>query len=444
MTCVGCGFEILADFAFCPRCGRRQPVACASCGFACEPDFAFCPRCGSPRESAAVAKPKVPQAEADRRQVTVLFADLCGFTSLSERLDPEEVRAFQSALFDSLGQAIGRYGGFVAKYLGDAVLALFGAPVAHEDDPERALDAALDMLRRAAALSGTWAARLGQSVSLHIAVHTGPVVAGSLGDGAGAAYDVTGDTVNTASRLLGEAAPGAILVAASTQALTRHRFAFEPAGAVVLRGKSEPMIVHRLLGALADPQSARGLATLGLAGPLVGRNQELGHLLAAFERMREGRAQVVSLAGEAGTGKSRLIAEFLARLEADGRLAGTAVRRATCSSLGEPTYGVFGALFREGYGVEPDDPLEVAREKLARGLSSLGAEAGDRPGDRAGAELPAWRRGGESARPRSRAAQAPDRARRPPLGRASPRAGAALGHRRRFPLGGRRLGRSAA
>ena len=376
MTCVGCGFEILADFAFCPRCGRRQPVACASCGFACEPDFAFCPRCGSPRESAAAAKIKVLQADADRRQVTVLFADLCGFTSLSERLDPEEVRAFQGALFDSLGQAIARYGGFVAKYVGDAVLALFGAPVAHEDDPERALEAALDMLRRAAALSETWTARLGQPVSLHIAVHTGPVVAGSLGDGAGGAYDVTGDTVNTASRLLGEAAPGTILVAASTQALTRHRFAFEPAGAVVLRGKSEPMVVHRLLGALAEPQSARGLATLGLAGPLVGRDQELDRLLAAFERMREGRAQVVSLVGEAGTGKSRLIAEFLARLEADGRLAGTAVRRATCSSLGEPTYGVFGALFREGYGVEPDDSLEVAREKLARGLSSLGAEAG--------------------------------------------------------------------
>ncbi len=348
MTCVGCGFEIL-------------------------PDFAFCPRCGSPREPAAAAK---PQADADRRQVTVVFADLCGFTALSERLDPEEVRAFQGALFESLGQAITRYGGFVAKYLGDAVLALFGAPVAHEDDPERALEAALDMLRRAATLSETWAARLGQPVSLHIAVHSGPVVAGNLGGGAGGAYDVTGDTVNTASRLLGEAAPGTIVVAASTQALARHRFAFEPAGAVVLRGKSEPMVVHRLLGALAEPQSPRGLATLGLAGPLVGRNQELGRLLEAFERMRGGRAQVVSLAGEAGTGKSRLIAEFLAHLEADGGLAGTAVRRASCSSLGEPTYGVFGALFREGYAVQPDDSLEVAREKLAQGLSSLGAEAG--------------------------------------------------------------------
>jgi adenylate cyclase len=321
-----------------------------------------------------MAKAKLPQVDADRRQVTVLFADLCGYTSLSERLDPEEVRAFQDALFDSLGQAITRYGGFVAKYLGDAVLALFGAPLAHEDDPERALEAALDMLRRATVLSDQWAARLGQPVSLHIAVHTGPVVAGSLGGGAGAAYDVTGDTVNTASRLLGEAEPGTILVAASTHALASHRFAFKPAGAVALRGKSGPMVVHRLLGALAEPQSARGLTALGLAGPLVGRNQELGRLLATFEQMREGRAQIVSLSGEAGTGKSRLITEFLAHLGADGSLNGTAVRRTSCSSLGDPTYGVFGALFREGYAVEPDDSLEVAREKLAQGLSALSAE----------------------------------------------------------------------
>jgi adenylate cyclase len=371
MTCTGCGFEILADFAFCPRCG-------------------------SPRVPAVAAAAK-PRADADRRQVTVLFADLCGFTALSERLDPEEVRAFQGALFDSLGQAIARYGGFVAKYLGDAVLALFGAPVAHEDDPERALEAALDMLDRAAVLNETWAARLGQPVSLHIAVHTGPVVAGSLGGGAGAAYDVTGDTVNTASRLLGEAAPDTILVAASTHALAHHRFAFEPAGAVALRGKSEPIVVHRLMGALAEPQSRRGLATLGLDGPLVGRSRELGHLLAAFERMWEGRAQVVSLAGEAGAGKSRLIAEFLAHLEAEGRLAGAAVRRATCSSLGEPTYGVFGALFREGYGVRPDDSLGVAREKLAQGLSSLGAEAGIA---RAIAPVLSYLLGVEEARPR--------------------------------------------
>jgi adenylate cyclase len=354
--------------------GRSKGLSmpCAGCGFEIQADFAFCPRCGAAQRPAA---PKDRPNDADRRPVTVLFADLCGFTSLSERLDPEEVRAFQGVLFDSLGQAVSRRGGFVAKYLGDAVLALFGAPVAHEDDPERALDAALDMLARARALSTQWEARLGQQVTLHIAIHTGPVVAGSLGDGAGAAYDVTGDTVNTASRLLGAAAPGTILVAASTQALVSHRFAFEPAGNVALRGKAEPMAVHRLLGTLAEPRSARGLAALGLAAPMVGRDDELDRLLAAFNRMQEGRAQLVDLSGDAGSGKSRLTAEFLGRLEESGRLAGTAVRRVACSSLGEPTYGVFAALFREAYGVEAGDTLAVAREKLARGLSALGADA---------------------------------------------------------------------
>jgi adenylate cyclase len=314
--------------------------------------------------------------EADRRQVTILFADLSGFTALSERLDAEEVRAFQNALFESLAQAIARHDGFVAKFMGDAVLAVFGAPVAHEDDPERALDTALDMLARGATLSDAWTARLGQPVTLHIAVHTGPVVAGSLtaaAGAAGAAYDVTGDTVNTTSRLLGAAGPGTILVSDATHALARHRFAFEPAGELTLRGRAEPIAVHRLLGGLAEPGSARGLSAYGLAAPMVGRVDELDQLLAAFDRMQRGRAQVVNLIGEAGAGKSRLIAEMLGRLDADGRLAGTIVRRAACSSLGEPTYGIFGALFREAYQVEANDSLDVARQKLAAGLQSLGA-----------------------------------------------------------------------
>jgi adenylate cyclase len=375
-TCTGCGTEVSPGFAFCPRCGRRLPRACLACGFVCETDFAFCPRCGvalGPGTKAAAEKPAPASRDADRRQVTVLFADLSGFTSLAERLDPEEVRAFQNALFETLAGAITRYDGFVEKFVGDAVLAVFGAPAAHENDPERACDAALDMLERSAVLSQKWAARLGQSVTLHVGIHTGPVVAGNLGDAAGAAYAVTGDTVNTTARLLAAAAPGTILVSDATHALARHRFAFEPTGEVALRGKAEPVLVHRLLGVLAEPGSARGLGALGLAAPLIGRATELDQLLAAFDRMQRGRAQVVSLVGEAGTGKSRLIAEFLARLEADGRLAGTAVRRAACSSLGEPTYGVFGALFREGYQVDPADPLDVARQKLAAGLRELGA-----------------------------------------------------------------------
>jgi adenylate cyclase len=402
MACAGCSFELSPDFAFCPRCGRRQPPACLACGALCEADFAFCPRCGAARKveppavvpaiptgalplasppgsgdstrGSLAATPETIHREADRRQVTVLFADVSGFTTLAERLDPEEVRSFQNALFDTLAQAISRYDGFVEKFVGDAVLAVFGAPMAHEDDPERALDTALDMLDRSASLSDQWSVRLGQPISLHIGIHTGPVVAGSLGNAAAAAYAVTGDTVNTTARLLA-AASGSILVSDATYALTKHRFAFETARELTLRGKVEPVVVHRLIGALAEPLSPRGLAAHGLAAAIVGRVDELEQLLGAFERMQRGRAQVVSLVGEAGVGKSRLIAELLNRLEADGRLTGTAVRRASCSSLGEPTYGTFGAIFREGYHVEPSDSLDVARIKLTAGLQALGARA---------------------------------------------------------------------
>lgn len=323
--------------------------------------------------AATTPAPDAAERHADRRVVTVLFADLSGFTTLAERLDPEDVRAFQARLFETLGGVVARYDGFVEKFVGDAVLAVFGAPVAHEDDPERACDAALEMLDRARTLSLEWETRLGQAVVLHIGIHTGPVVAGQLGGAVGSAYAVTGDTVNTTARLLAAAPPGAILTSAATHALVRHRFASEPSGELTLRGKTEPIAVHRLIGVRAQRASARGLAAVGLASPFVGRDEELEQLLAAFRRMRRGQAQVVSLVGEAGIGKSRLVAEFLARLTRDGQLAEVAVRRAACSSLGEATYGIFGALFREGYHIDSADSLEVAREKLIATLGMLGA-----------------------------------------------------------------------
>src|SRR5690242_2771720 len=169
MNCVGCGFALQAEFSFCPKCGARQPAACAGCGYPCPADFAFCPKCGrkqgaSPQPIEASSAPPAPPVsrgpsppaspgpavatpalagEADRRTVTVLFADLSGFTTLSERLDPEIMQALQNELFEELTAAVQAFGGFVDKFVGDALLALFGAPHAHEDDPERALNAAL-------------------------------------------------------------------------------------------------------------------------------------------------------------------------------------------------------------------------------------------------------------------------------------------------------------
>ena len=352
-------------------------MTCSGCGFEAPPDFAFCPKCGGRLAAApAPSPPAVP--EGDRRPVTVLFADLAGFTSLSEGLDPEDVRGIQADLFREMSTSIEQYEGFVEKFVGDAVMAVFGAPRAHEDDPERGLRAALLMRDRMGVLNRRWERRVGRPLALHIGLNTGPVVAGRIGATADAAYAVTGDTVNTASRLQSAAPPGEILISDATYQLTHHAFAFAPREEVRLKGKSEPVGIHRVLGPLAAPRSARGLEGLGLAAALVGRERELARMEAAFEDMRAGRAQVLSLIGEPGAGKSRLQREFFARLEGSGRLEGVTIRRAACSALGEQTYGTAAELLRDAYGVGHGDSVERARGKLAEGLETLGVDAADR------------------------------------------------------------------
>ncbi len=355
----------------------RDPMICSGCGFDAPADFAFCPKCGARLATPPPASaPSLP--DGDRRPVTVLFADLVGFTTLSEGLDPEDVRAIQSDLFREMSSSIERYEGFVEKFVGDAVMAVFGAPKAHEDDPERGLRAALLMHERMDALNRRWERRVGRPLALHIGVNTGPVVAGRIGAAADAAYAVTGDTVNTASRLQSAAPAGEILVSDATYQLTQHAFAFAPPEAVPLKGKSEPAVVHRLRGPLAAPRSARGLDSLGLAAPLVGRERELRLMQATFDATCAGRAQVLSLVGEPGAGKSRLQRDFLARLDEAGRLEGVTVRRAAGSAMGEQTYGVVAGLLRDAYGVAPGDSAGVARSKLAVGLEALGIEPEDR------------------------------------------------------------------
>jgi adenylate cyclase len=355
-------------------------MTCASCGFAAAPDFAFCPRCGakltaSPEPPATAASPSRAHAEGDRRIASVLFADLSGFTSVSERLDPEDVRSLQTDLIHELSAAIEKYEGFVEKYVGDAVLAAFGAPRAHEDDPVRALHAALEMRQRVEVLSERWEQRLGATLALHIGVNTGPVVAGTVGSGVAAAYAVTGDTVNTAARLQSLAGGGEIVVSESTFRLTEHAFEFEELGAVTLKGRVEPVNVYRLLALLLSPRPGRGLDAIGLATPLIGREAELESLERAFERMRQGRTQLVSITGEAGAGKTHLQSEFLAHLKQQGKLADCAIRSTGCLSTGEQPYGVMAALLREAYQLSADDTLETARAKLASGFEPLGADA---------------------------------------------------------------------
>lgn len=391
MNCAGCGFEIQSGFAFCPKCGQRQPLACASCGYSCAADFTFCPKCGARLGDVAAAPPApvgtalLPErladpsphpreqgGDGDRRTVTVLFADLSGFTALSERLDPEIMRALQNELFELLTQSVLKMGGFVDKFIGDALLALFGAPIAHENDPERALRAALDMMDQAQRLGENSQALAGQSFLLHIGINTGQVVAGGVGASTAKSYSVTGDTVNVAQRLQAMAAAGEILVGPLTQRLTRHAFSYEPMGEIALRGKSGAVLVHRLIEPLDVPRAARGLETLGLSAGIVGRDAEISRLFSLLDLACGGAAQLVHLTGEAGIGKTRLIEEFITRIRDNEHFADVAIRQAACSPLGEQSYGTLAAVLRSAYGIASRSTEAETRQKLAGSLDELG------------------------------------------------------------------------
>ncbi len=405
MNCSCCGLEVQSGFAFCPKCGTKQPNACPGCGFPCAPDFAYCPKCGAfvaevPTGGQASARtspttlpirssspPLVPaeeaqaafrapsdkiDSEANRRTITVLFADLSGFTAMSERLDPEVMQTLQNELFEELTAAVQSFGGFVDKFIGDALLALFGAPAAHEDDPERAVRAALDMIGRTARLSERAKAYAGSPLLLHVGINTGHVVAGGLGAGVSKSYSVTGDTVNTAQRLQSMAAPGEVLVGPLTHRLTRHAFSYDSLGEVSLKGKMGSVLVHRLKEPLDTPRAARGLDTLGLNAPLIGRDAELARLIGSLDRACGGAAQLVRLVGEAGIGKTRLVSEFVARIRDQDRSAGVAIRHAACSPLGEQSYGTLAAVLRSAYGIAQKAGAAEAEAKVAEALSELG------------------------------------------------------------------------
>ena len=218
-------------------------------------------------------------------------------------------------------------------------MAVFGAPVAHEDDPQRALCAALEMHVCAAELSERWRDQLGAALALHIGINTGRVVAGRLGTAADAAYAVTGDAVNTAARLQSAAGAGQTLASSATHQLTEREFAFETAGMLALKGKAEPLQVYRLRDVHdARPTDLRGLAAQGLEARLVGRDVELAQVLSAALRAAHGRAQVVSLVAQAGIGKSRLVDAVLERVRGAAGFEQATVRRVVSSSVGPRPY----------------------------------------------------------------------------------------------------------
>src|SRR5258705_1204878 len=304
MTCSACGTENRAGRRFCSNCGTALELRCANCGATNEPGDRFCGECGQALADGPRASPAVtpPASVSERRLVSVLFADMVGSTTLSEHRDPEEVRELLSEYFDRCRTLIERFGGTVVKFIGDAVMAVWGTPVAREDDPERAVRAALALTQAVSAL--------GEEVGMpelrvRVGVLTGNAAVEVGGEGEGM---ILGDSVNTASRLQSIATPGTVLVDEVTRRASEAAIAYEDAGAHEVKGREQPVQAYTALRVVAGAGGARRGA--GLEAPFVGRDADLQAIIEAGElSTHERTARHVAVVGEAGAGKARLVWE---------------------------------------------------------------------------------------------------------------------------------------
>jgi class 3 adenylate cyclase len=305
MRCSKCGTENVPGSRFCNQCGGPLGQRCPKCAFDNTPDARFCSQCGAPFDSSAVSSQPEPQAApvGERRHLTVLFCDLAGSTGIAAQLDPEEWRETVSSYHRAAAEAITRFGGHVAKYLGDGVMAFFGYPEAHDDDAERAARAGLAILDAISKLNE----QTGQpKLAARVGIDSGEVV---VGVGAGKDADVFGDAPNIAARVQEAAAPGTVLVTEDTHRLISGLFVVEARGAPALKGIER----SRQLYQVTRPSGVRGrleaAAARGLT-PFVGREDELHLLINRWESTLNGEGQVALIIGEAGIGKSRLVQRF--------------------------------------------------------------------------------------------------------------------------------------
>jgi class 3 adenylate cyclase len=309
--------------------------------------------------------------EVDRRLVTVLFADLVDWTQLAAGLDPEDVRAVQQAFFAAVTPPIAAHGGSVEKYIGDAVLAVFGVPEVHEDDPERAVRAALGMQEAVVMLNATLVRTHGLRLALRIGSHCGLVVAERGQDGV--SFSVSGDTANYAFHLQKSAAPNTVLVSCELQRWIAHAFETVEVGLLQLHPGADVYgaTAYRVLRARAEAHKLRGVS--GLDSPLVGRELELAALGQALERLAAGRGGIVTLSGDAGIGKSRLIAELKKLAPADCQWV-----EGRCLSYASATpYHLWLSLLRGVLGARLDEPSAAVAELLRRWVATLCPDSQD-------------------------------------------------------------------
>ncbi|OGN86637.1 MAG: hypothetical protein A2X23_00320 [Chloroflexi bacterium GWC2_73_18] len=302
-ACPRCDAALPADARFCMNCGQAL-------GDASQADLTLQARLAAAAPAPLIEKMRTTRLTGERKPVTALFADVVGSTALAERIDPEDWTAMMNEAFDLMSRAVFRYEGTIAQLQGDAMLAFFGAPVAHEDDPERAARAAIDMIAATEEFARQLKAAHGIDFRIRAGINTGPVVVGNVGTDLRYEYTALGDAVNVAARMQASAQPGTVLITLSTYRLVADAFEVEDLGEIAVKGKTEPVHGYRVIGLKAVPGRRRGLELVGLESPMVGRDAQLAGLRSLLGVVRAGRGRVVCILGEPGIGKTRLLAEL--------------------------------------------------------------------------------------------------------------------------------------
>ncbi|MBM4332453.1 MAG: zinc-ribbon domain-containing protein [Deltaproteobacteria bacterium] len=398
MKCPKCQTENPDVKKFCRKCGAKLLRACPNCGSEILPEDEFCGECGHhlalPRqavpkelsfdEKIAKVQRYLPQGlaekilsqreriEGERKQVTVLFTDMAGYTSMTERLDPEEAYSLMDKVYELLIRKVNEYGGTVNELTGDGIMALFGAPIAQEDAPQRAIRASLAIHRDLVQFNEKMRREKAGFPSLRVraGIHTGPVVVGTLGNDLRVEFKAVGDTVNLASRMEGLAEPGSTYLTEDTFKLTEGLFRFEGLGEREVKGKEKPLRIYRAIAPSTSRTRFDVSAERGLT-PFVGRERERELLLDAFERARQGRGQAVSIVSEAGMGKSRLLYEFRkAVLNED-----ITFLEGKCLSFSRAVaYQPIADILKSNFDIREGDLDFAVRNKVKRGLQAIAVE----------------------------------------------------------------------
>jgi class 3 adenylate cyclase/tetratricopeptide (TPR) repeat protein len=375
VTCPACAAENPEGKRFCGDCGGPLALLCPSCGASIEAGKRFCGDCGAAVAGVgpaaapeAAAEPSKPVAE--RRLTTVLFGDLVGFTTLSESRDAEDVRELLSEYFAMAKTVVGRYGGTIEKFIGDAVMAVWGVPVAHEDDAERAVRAGLDLV---GGMAGVAASAGVSDLTMRVGVLTGEVAVtlGAVGEGM-----VAGDAVNTAARIQSVAEPGQVWVDDTTRSLSAAAVSYSDAGEHLLKGKTEPVRLHAAGAVVANVGGAQRVD--GLEAPFVGRDHELRLVKELFHgAVEDRRPRLVAVSGLAGVGKSRLAWEF--EKYVDGIAGVVRWHRSRALSYGDGvSFWAIAEMVRARLGVTDGDAAPVVNESLHAFLGAIVPDASER------------------------------------------------------------------